>query len=220
MGKDSKKKLEARLTEADAGIRDLESTRAALTEELRAARERHTEVMSTLRRKHDQLVDEIKRSTQDELTRVGDELAEARAALEKATEENSRLAADLRDRDEHSRTLLQDLDDVVEAALGQLSGALMRIRDAAPAAASDSTPEDESTPEAALIATHAEARASESDDATAVAEEVPEPDAPIEVAEPADPAGDDEEMASYEDDWYRFLKHTQARDDEDASPPA
>jgi F0F1-type ATP synthase membrane subunit b/b' len=88
MGKDSKKKLEARLTEADAGIRDLESTRAALTEELRAARERHTEVMSTLRRKHDQLVDEIKRSTQDELTRVGDELAEARAALEKATEEN------------------------------------------------------------------------------------------------------------------------------------
>ena len=219
MGKDSKKKLEARLSEADAGLRDLESTRAALTEELRSARERHAEETTALRREHDQLVDEIKRSTQEELTRLGDELAEARAALEKATEENSRLAADLRDRDEHSRTLLQDLDDVVEAALGQLSGALMRIRDATPAA-SDSTPEDESTPEAALIATHAEARASAGDDATQVDEEAPEPDAPIEVAEPADPAGEDEETASYEDDWYRFLKHTQAHDDEDASPPA
>ena len=220
MGKDSKKKLEARLTEADAGLRDLESTRAALTEELRSERERHAEETATLRREHDQLVDEIKRSTQEELARVGDELAQARAALEKATGENSRLAADLRERDEHSRTLLQDLDDVVEAALGQLSGALTRIRDQAPAAASDSTPEDESTPEAALIATHADARAAEGDDATQVDEEAPEPDAPIEVAEPADPAGEDEETASYEDDWYRFLKHTQAHDDEDASPPA
>ena len=63
MGKSSKKKLEARLTEADAGVRDLESTRAALTEELRSERERHAEETTALRREHEQLVDEIKRST-------------------------------------------------------------------------------------------------------------------------------------------------------------
>ncbi|HET6712904.1 MAG TPA: hypothetical protein VFI59_04250 [Actinomycetota bacterium] len=216
MGKSSKKKLEARLTEADAGLRDLESTRAALTEELRSERERHAEETTALRREHEQLV-EIKRSTQEELARVGEELTATRVALEKATEEQSRLAADLRDRDEHSRTLLQDLDDAVEAALGQLSGALMRMRDAAPAAASVST-EDESIPEAAPVSTHTKARAS--DDATPVDEEAPEPDAPIEVAEPADPPGEDDDAGSYEVDWYRFLKHTQAHDDEGAPPPA
>jgi hypothetical protein len=210
MGKSSKKKLEAKLTEADAGLRDLESTRASLTEELRSERERHAEQTTMLRREHEQLVDEVKRSTQEELTRVGEQLAEARAALEKATEETSRLAADLRDRDEHSRTLLQDLDDVVEATLGQLSGALTRIRDAAQAPASAPIPEDEGVPEAALVSTHEDAQGSDADDATPVAEEGPEPHAPIEDAEPADPpAGEDDEAASYEDDWYRFLKHTQ-----------
>ena len=211
MGKSSKKKLEAKLTEADAGLRDLESTRAALTEELRSEREHHTEQTATLRREHEQAVDEIRRSTQEELTRVGEQLAEARAALERATEEKSRLAADLRDRDQHSRTLLQDLDDVVETALGQLSGALARIRDAAQATAPvpAPAPEDEGISEAALVSTLAEAEASDGDDAS-VADEAPEPDAPREDAEPADPpAGEDDEAASYEDDWYRFLKHTQ-----------
>jgi chromosome segregation ATPase len=205
MGKSSKKKLEAKLTEADAGLRDLESARAALTEELRSERERHAEETTTLRREHEQLVDEIKRSTQEELSRVGGQLAEARAALETATEEKSRLATDLRARDEHSRTLLQDLDDAVEAALGQLSGALTRIRDAASATPIVSTPEVE----ADLVSTQAEAQSSEGDDPTPATEEATEPDAPIEDAEPADPPGEDADAASYEDDWYRFLKHTQ-----------
>jgi len=209
MGKSSKKKLEAKLTEADAGLRDLESTRASLTEELRSERERHAEQTTTMRREHEQLVDEVKRSTQEELTRVGEQLAEARAALEKATDENSRLTASLRDRDERSRTLLRDLDDVVEAALGQLSGALTRIRDAAQATASAPTPDDDGVPEADLVATLAEVEVSDGDDAP-VAGEAPEPGAPIEDAEPADPpAGEDDEAASYEDNWYRFLKHTQ-----------
>jgi len=203
MGKSSKKKLEARLTEADAGLRDLESARAALSEELRSERERHAEETATLRSDHEQLLDKIKRSTQEELTRVGDELAEARAALEQATEENSR---DLRDRDEHARTLLQDLDAAVGAAFDQLSGALARIRDATPAAPSVTTPEDEGVAE---VNTHAEAEAPGGVDAPAVAEDVSEPDAPVEDAAPADPPGDDDEAASYEDDWYRFLKHTQ-----------
>ncbi len=209
MGKSSKKKLEAKLTEADAGLRDLESTRASLTEELRSERERHAEQTTMLRREHEQLVDEVKRSTQEELTRVGEQLAEARAALEKATEDNSRLTASLRDRDEHSRILLQDLDDVVEATLGQLSGALTRIRDAARATPPAPAPEDEGVPEAALVSTLAEAEASDGDDAP-VAVEAPEPGTPREDAEPADPpAGEDDEAASYEDNWYRFLKHTQ-----------
>jgi hypothetical protein len=204
MGKSSKKKLEAKLTEADAGLRELESARAALTEELRSERERHAEETTSLRREHEQLVDEIKRSTQQELARAGEQLAEARAALEKSTEETSRLAADLRDRDELSRTLLQDLDEVVEAALGQLTGALTRIRDAASATPIVSAPEVE----ADLVSTQAEAQSSEPDP-TPVTEETTEPDAPIEDAEPVDPPGEDDDAASYEDDWYRFLKHTQ-----------
>ena len=207
MGKSSKKKLAAKLTEADAGLRDLESTRASLTEELRSERERHAEATTTLRREREQAVDEIKRTTQEELTRLGEQLAQARAALVKATEETSRLEADLRDRDQHSRTLLQDLDDVVEATLGQLSGALTRIRHAAQATSAP-IPEDEGVPDAALVSTLAEAEASDGD--TPVADEAPEPGAPREDAEPADPpAGEDEEAASYEGDWYRFLKHTQ-----------
>ena len=87
MGKSSKKKLEAKLTEADAGLRDLESARAALTEELRSERERHAEETTTLRREHEQLVDELRRSTKEELARAGQQLTEARAALETATEE-------------------------------------------------------------------------------------------------------------------------------------
>ena len=146
MGKDSKKKLEAKLTEADAGLRDLESSRAALSEELRSERERHAEETARMRREHEQLADGIKRSTKEELARAGQQLTEARAALETATEENSRLGADLRHRDERSRTLLQDLDDAVEAALGQLAGALTRIRDAARAPASATTPDDEGAP--------------------------------------------------------------------------
>jgi hypothetical protein len=219
MGKDSKKKLEARLTEVQADLRDLESSRAALTEELRSERAHHAEETTTLRREHERLVDEIRRSSQEELTRVGNELAVARAALERATEENARLVADVGDRDEHSRTLLQDLGDVVEAALGQLSGALTRIREAAPPAASVSTLEDEGVTEAALASVPPDAQGSETDDATPVAEEAPESDATIEAAEPGPPSEDDE-TASYEDDWYRFLKHTQADGDQGASPPA
>jgi hypothetical protein len=52
-----------------------------------------------------------------------------------------------------------------------------------------------------------------------VAEEAPESDATIEAAEP-EPPGEDDDTASYEDDWYRFLKHTQADGDQGASPPA
>ncbi len=99
----------------------------------------------------------------------------------------------------------------METALGQLSGALARIRDAAQATAPAPAPapEDEGISKAALVSTLAEAEASDGDDAS-VADEAPEPDAPREDAEPADPpAGEDDEAASYEDDWYRFLKHTQ-----------
>jgi hypothetical protein len=64
-----------------------------------------------------------------------------------------------------------------------------------------------------------DAQGSETDDATPVAEEAPESDATIEAAEPGPPSEDDE-TASYEDDWYRFLKHTQADGDQGASPPA
>ena len=220
MGKSSKKKLEAKLTEADAGLRDLESTRAALSEELRSERDRHAEETATLRREHEELVEEIKRSTQEELTRVGEELTEARAALEKTTEEKFRLAAGLRDRDEHSRTLLQNLEDVVEAALGQLSDALTRIRDAAPAAAGVSTPEDAGIAEVDHVSTHADAHGSEGDRATPGTEEASAPAAPSEDAEPADPPGEDGEAASYEGDWYRFLKHTQGPGEEGVSPPA
>lgn len=220
MGKSSKKKLEARLTEADAGLRDLESTRAALSEELRSERERHAEETATLRREHEQLVEEIKHSTQEELTRVGEELTQARAVLEKTTEEKFRLAAGLRDRDEQSRTLLQNLEGVVEAALGQLSDALTRIRDASPAAASVSTPEDEGLAEVDLVATHADAEGSDGADAIPVAEEASAPAAPSEDTEPSDPPGEDDEAASYEGEWYRFLKHTQAPGDEGVSPPA
>jgi hypothetical protein len=43
-----------------------------------------------------------------------------------------------------------------------------------------------------------------------VTAEATEPDAPIEDAEPVDPpAGEDDDAAPYENDWYRFLKHTQ-----------
>jgi DNA polymerase III delta prime subunit len=136
MGK--KKELQAKLTEADAALHHLESTRAALSEELRAEREelgaereRHAERSAALRRGHEEALEEIRRSTQEEMRRAGEHLAAARAALEKATEENSRLTADLRDRDDRARVLLQELEGGVEAALGQLSGALTRIRDAA-----------------------------------------------------------------------------------------
>ena len=132
MGKSSKKELQARLAEADAVVRALESTRATLSEELRSERDRHAEETATLRREHEQAIEEIRRSTQEEMSRAGEHLAEARAALEEATEENSRLTADLRDRDDRARTLLQELEGGVESALGQLSGALTRIRDAAP----------------------------------------------------------------------------------------
>ena len=137
MGK--KKELQAKLTEADDALHHLESTRAALSlelraerEALRAERERHAEETATLRREHEQALDEMSRSTQEAMARAGEQLAEARVALEKATEENSRLTADLRDRDDRARTLLQELEGGVEAALGQLSGVLTRIRDAAP----------------------------------------------------------------------------------------
>jgi chromosome segregation ATPase len=137
MGK--KKELQAKLAEADEALHHLESTRAALSlelrserEALRAERERHAEETATLRREHEQALDEMRRSTQEEMARAGEHLAEARAALEKATEENSRLTADLRDRDDRAHTLLQELEGVVEAALGQLSGARSRIREAAP----------------------------------------------------------------------------------------
>jgi chromosome segregation ATPase len=137
MGK--KKELQAKLTEADDALHHLESTRAALSlelraerEALRAERERHAEETATLRREHEQALDEMRRSTQEAMARAGEQLAEARVALEKATEENSRLTADLRDRDDRARTLLQELEGGVEAARGQLSGALTRIRDAAP----------------------------------------------------------------------------------------
>ena len=139
MGKNSKKELQGKLAEADAALHHLESTRAALSEELRAEREelrsereRHAEEAAALRREHEQVIDEIRRSTQEEMARAGERLAEARTALEKATEESSRLTADLRDRDDRARTLLQELEGGVEAALGQLSGALTRIHDAAP----------------------------------------------------------------------------------------
>jgi len=217
MGKSSKKKLEARLTEADAGLRDLESTRAALSEELRSERERHAQETAALRREHEQLVDEIQRSTQDELARVGEELTEVRAALERATDEKSRLAADLRERDEHSRTLLQDLEKVAEAALGQLSEALTRIRDAAPAVANISTPQDGGVAEVDLGSALADDQGSDGDDASPVAEQAPEP-APSDDAGPALPPDEDDEAASYEDDWYRFLKHTQAPGDRGVSP--
>jgi len=162
MGKNSKKELQAKLTEADSALHHLESTRAALSvelrserEELRAERERHAEETAALRREHEQALDEIRRSTQEEMARAGEHLAEARAALEKATEGNSRLTADLRDRDDRAHTLLQELEGGVEAALGQLSGALTRIRDAAVVPAT-------------------------------LAPEAQEPDAPEEDAEPAD----------------------------------
>ena len=58
MGRSSKKKLEASLTEADANLRVLESTRAALSEELRSERERHAEETVTLRREHEQIIEE------------------------------------------------------------------------------------------------------------------------------------------------------------------
>ena len=97
----------------------------------------------------------------------------------------------------------------METALGQLSGALARIRDAAQATAPAPAPEDEGISEAALVSTRQETEASDGDDAP-VADEAPEPASPREDAEPADPpAGEDDEAASYEDDWYRFLKHTQ-----------
>jgi len=218
MGKDSKKKLEAKLTEADAGLRDLESSRAALSEELRSERERHAEETASMRREHEQLVDEIRHSTQEALARAGEQLAEARAALEKATEEKSRLAADLRDLDEHSRTVLQELDGVVEGALGQLSGALTRIRDAARAPASATTPDDEGVPEVDLVSTHGDDQRAAY--ATPVTEQAPEPNAPSDEGDPVDRPGEDDEAASYENDWYRFLKHTQAPGDEGLSPSA
>ena len=101
--------------------------------------------------------------------------------------------------------MLQDLDDGVEATIGQLSGALTRIRDAAQVTASAPAPEVE----ADLVSTQAEAQSPEADDPAPVTEEATEPDAPIEDAEPVDPPGEDDDAASYEDDWYRFLKHTQ-----------
>lgn len=242
MGKSSKKKLEASLTEADASLRDLESTRAALNEELRSERERHAEETATLRRRHEQLVEEAKRSMQEELTRVGEELTEARSALRAASEEKSRLAADLRDRDEHSSELQQDvraLEDVLEAVLGQLSDALKRLRDLHPADASISAPEGEGVAEDS-ISTPADAQepdGHEIGNATRVAEGgsaekltatepsssssvIHEPDAPSGDPEPAAPPGEGDGAASYEDDWYRFLKNTPASDGEDVSPPA
>ena len=185
MGKNSKKELQAKLTEADSALDHLESTRAALSielrserEELRAERERHAEETATLRREHEQALEEIRRSTQEETARAGEHLAEARAALEQATEENSRLEADLRDRDDRARTLLQELEGGVEAALGQLSGTLARIRDAA------------HVPTVTL------------------APESPELNAP-EDAEPTDLAvAEDDGTASSAEDWYRSLNHT------------
>lgn len=171
-----------------------------------------------MRREHEQLVDGIKRSTKEELARAGQQLTEARAALETATEENSRLGADLRHRDERSRTLLQDLDDAVEAALGQLAGALTRIRDAARAPASATTPDDEGAPEVDLVSTHDDDQ--RADYATPVTEQAPEPDAPSDEGDPVDRPGEDDDAASYENDWYRFLKHTQAPGDEGLSPSA
>ena len=63
--------------------------------------------------------------------------------------------------------------------------------------------------EADLVSTQAEAQSPEADVPTPVTEEATEPDAPVEDAEPVDPPGEDDDAASYEDDWYRFLKHTQ-----------
>jgi chromosome segregation ATPase len=137
MGK--KKELQAKLTEAEEALHHLESTRTALSlelrserEGLRAERERHADEMATLRREHEHSLDEISRSTQEEMARAGEQLAEARAELEKATEDNARLTADLRDLDDRGHALLQELEGGVEAALGQLSATLTRVRDAAP----------------------------------------------------------------------------------------
>ena len=243
MGKSSKKKLEASLTEADASLRDLESTRAALSEELRSERERHAEETVTLRRQHEQLVEEAKRSAQEELNRVGEELTEARSALRAASEEKARLAADLRDRDEHSGELLQDvkaLGDVLEAALGQLSDVLKRLRDVRPADTSVSTPEGEGVAEVDPISTPADAQESDGHEIGNTTREaeggsaakltatepssssaaIHEPDAPSGDAEPAAPPGEGDGAASYEDDWYRFLKKTPAPGGEHVSPPA
>ena len=98
----------------------------------------------------------------------------------------------------------------MEAALGQLAGALTRIRDAAQAPALAPAPKEDVVPEGALDSTHEAVEASDGVDATPVAEDTPEADVPSEDPEPSDPSGEDDEAASYEDDWYRFLKHTQA----------
>jgi len=203
MGKNTKKKLEARLSEAYSSLRDLEYTGTALSEELQSAREE----TAALQRQHERLVGEVQRS-QDELTRVGEELTGARSALSPVVEEKSRLAADLRHRDEHASKLqaqLQDakaLGDVLErralqaetrvtdlqaqlgrerlaevrlqVVQGQLSDALKRLRDAPPADASIATPEEGGT---VAKLTAPEPSSSSSTDA--------EPDIPSGNAEPA-----------------------------------
>jgi chromosome segregation ATPase len=219
MGKSSKKKLDARLSAAEAILHDLEDARAAQ--------------------------DEFVVSTLDELARFGEGLAAVRGGLETATGEVARLAATLRDRREHSLAVeaqLQEakaLGDVLEARalqaeaavqdlqarvdelrlasaeeLGaargrerltedrlrtvqrQLSEALKRLRDAPVAA----------DPIDVAPAEH------EREDEVAEADG----DDPGEDGERADPSGRDEEARSYERVWESFRREATSDPEEDA----